>query len=94
MAARKTKLTVDWIVTTTGHGSEDSADPTGVRICRISQQCMCRKIFYLKIKIHGQLISINEVTDFHSGFLIFSALRSNTRWTMELMNIYICVDNN
>ena len=33
MAARKTKLTVDWIVTTTGHGSEASADPTGVRIC-------------------------------------------------------------
>ena len=52
------------------------------------------KIFYLKIKFHGQLININEVTDFHSGFLtIFSALRSNTRWTTELMNIYICVEN-
>ena len=36
MAARKTKLTVDWIVTTTGHGSEAGADPTGVRICRNS----------------------------------------------------------
>ena len=35
MAARKTKLTVDWIVTT-GHGSEAGADPTGVRICRNS----------------------------------------------------------
>ena len=36
MAARKTKLTLDWIVTTTGHGCEASADPTGVRICRNS----------------------------------------------------------
>ena len=36
MPARKTKLTVDWIVTTTGHGSEAGADPTGVRICRNS----------------------------------------------------------
>ena len=81
MAARKMKLTVDWIVTTTGHGSEAGADPTGVHICWISQQCMCRKIFYM-IKIHGQLININEVTDFHGGFLIFSALRSNTRWTI------------
>ena len=71
MAARKTKLAVDWIVTTTGHGSEAvvlnfrtarpnikkalvvknfrtseaGADPTGVRISRISQQCMCRKYF-------------------------------------------------
>ena len=36
MAARKTKLTIDWIVTTTGHGSEAGADPTGVRICRNS----------------------------------------------------------
>ena len=37
MAARKTKLTVDWIVTTTGHiSSEAGADPTGVRICRNS----------------------------------------------------------
>ena len=27
MAARKTKLTVDWIVTTTGHGSEAGGDP-------------------------------------------------------------------
>ena len=36
MAARKTKVTVDWIVTTTGHGSEAGADPTGVRICRNS----------------------------------------------------------
>ena len=36
MAARKTILTVDWIVTTTGHGSEAGADPTGVRICRNS----------------------------------------------------------
>ena len=78
MAARKMKLTVDWIVTTTGHGSEASADPVGVRICRISQQCMCRKIFYL-IKIHRQLININEVTHFHDGFLLFSALKSNTR---------------
>ena len=78
MAARKMKLTVDWIVTTTGHGSEASADPAGVCICRISQQCMCRKIFYLN-KIHRQLININEVTDFHDGFLIFSALRSNSR---------------
>ena len=80
MTARKPKLTVDWIVTTTGHGSETGADPTGIRICRISQQSMCRKIFYL-VKIHGQLININEVADFHSGFLIFSVLRSNTRWT-------------
>ena len=55
---------------------------------------MCRKIFYL-IKIQGQLININEVTDFHGGFLIFSALRSHTRWDYftELMNIYICVKN-
>ena len=30
MAARKTKLTVDWIVTTTGHGSEAGGDPIGV----------------------------------------------------------------
>ena len=51
-------------------------------------------IFYLKIKIHRQLININKVTDFHSGFLtIFSGLRSNTRWTTELMNMYICVEN-
>ena len=51
------------------------------------------KIFYLKIKIHGQLININEVTDFHNGFsTIFSALRSNTRWTIELMNFDICVE--
>ena len=35
MAARKTKFTVDWIVTTTGHGSEAGADPMGVHICRI-----------------------------------------------------------
>ena len=40
MAARKTKLTIDWIVTTTGHDSEAGPDPMGVRICRISQQCM------------------------------------------------------
>ena len=52
-----------------------------LHICWISQQCMCRKIFYM-IKIHGQLININEVTDFHGGFLIFSALRSNTRLTI------------
>ena len=39
------------------------------------------------------LVNINEVTDFHSGFLIFSALRSNTRSTTELRNIYICVEN-
>ena len=64
----------------TTNGCEAGADPMGVRICRISQQCMCRKIFYL-IKIQGQLININEVTDFHGGFLIFPALRSNTRWT-------------
>ena len=54
---------------------------------------MCRKIFYL-IKIHGQLININEVTDFHGGFLIFSALRSNARWTTvqsSIINIYICI---
>ena len=38
MAARKTKLTVDWIVTTTGHGSEAGGDPIGLvlRICRNS----------------------------------------------------------
>ena len=36
MAARKTKITVDWIDTTTGHGSEAGADPTGVHICRNS----------------------------------------------------------
>ena len=36
MAARKTKLTIDWIVTTTGHGSEAGADPMGIRICRNS----------------------------------------------------------
>ena len=51
-------------------------------------------MFYLKIKIHGQLIDINEVTDFHNGFLTnFSASRSNTRWTPDLMNIHICVEN-
>ena len=60
MAARKTKLTVDWIVTTTGHGSEAGADPT-----YLSE--FPRKIFYW-IKIHGQLININEVTDFYGGF--------------------------
>ena len=58
------------------------------------------KIFYL-IKIHGQLININEVTDFDGG-LYFSALRSNIISTSaldgllyctELMNIYICVKN-
>ena len=38
MAARKTKLTVDWIVTTTGHDSEAGADPTGVRICQNSRE--------------------------------------------------------
>ena len=43
---------------------------------------------------NSQLINTNEVTDFHNGFLtIFSALRSNTRWTTELMNIHICVEN-
>ena len=62
MAARKTKLTVDWIVTTTGHGSEAGGDPIGV-VLRIFP----RKIFYW-IKIHGQLININEVTDFRGGF--------------------------
>ena len=37
---------------------------------------------------HGQFINVHEVTDFHGGFLtIFSALRSNTRWTTQLMNI-------
>ena len=37
---------------------------------------------------------IHEVTDFHGGFLaIFFALISNTRWTTQLMNIYICVGN-
>ena len=38
MAARKTKLTVGWIVTTTGHGSEAGGDPIGVvlHICRNS----------------------------------------------------------
>ena len=76
MAVRKTKFTVDWIVTTTGHGSEAGADPT----YNVPIQCMSRKKSYL-IKIHGQLININEVTDFHGVFLIFSALRSNTRWT-------------
>ena len=46
MAARKPKVTVDWIVsTTTDLGSEAGADPMGVHICRISQQCMCRKYF-------------------------------------------------
>ena len=65
-----------------------------LRICGVSQQCMCSKIFYLKIKIHGQLINIKEVTNFHNGFLtIFSALRSNTRWTTEFMNIHIWVEN-
>ena len=40
------------------------------------------------IKIQGQLINIHGVTDFHGGFLTtFSALRSNTRWTIQLMNI-------
>ena len=44
--------------------------------------------------LHEQFININEVTDFHNGFLtIFSALRSNTRWTTELMNIHMCVEN-
>ena len=58
-------------------------------VCGISQQ-----IYYLKIKIHRQLININEVTDFYSGFLtIFSALRSNTRWTTEPMSLCICVEN-
>ena len=40
MAARKPKVTVDWIVTTTGLGSEAGADPMGVHICGISQQCV------------------------------------------------------
>ena len=71
MAARKTILTVDGIVTTTGHGSEADADPMGVRICRISKQCMCKKIFYLS-KFTDNSFNINEVTNFH-GFLIFSA---------------------
>ena len=40
------------------------------------------------IKIRGKLINIHEVTDFHGGFLtIFSAVRSNTRWTTQLMNV-------
>ena len=64
-----------------------------LHICGVSQQCMCRK-YFLKIETHGQLININEVTDFHNDFLtIFSALRSNTRWTTELMNIHIRVEN-
>ena len=75
MAARKMKLTVDWIVTTTGHGSEAGDDPTVYPY----NVCLEKKIYL--IRIHGQLININEVTDFHGGFLIFSALRSNTRWT-------------
>ena len=48
---------------------------------------MCRKIFYL-IKIHGQLININEVTDFDVGFLIFFCFKIkyiiSTRWTTVL----------
>ena len=64
MAPRKTKLTLDWIVTTTGHSSEASADPT-YRRTYLSE--FPRKIFYW-IKIHGQLININEITDFHGGF--------------------------
>ena len=40
MAARKTKLTVDWIVTTTGHGSEASGDPIGV-VHGLSQNRVC-----------------------------------------------------
>ena len=39
MAARKTKLTVDWIVTTTGEAM------LTLRICGVSQQCMSRKYF-------------------------------------------------
>ena len=66
MAARKTKLTVGWIVTTTGHGSEAGGDPIGV-VLRTYQSEFPRKIFYW-IKIHGQLININEVTDFRGGF--------------------------
>ena len=51
------------------------------------------EIHYL-INIRGQYINIHEVMDFHGGFLtIFSALRSHTRWTTQLMNIYICVGN-
>ena len=39
-----------------------------------------------------QYINIHEVRDFHGDFLtIFSALRLNTRWTTQLINIYICV---
>ena len=40
------------------------------------------------INIHAQYININEVTDFHGGFLtIVSALRSNDGWTTQLMNV-------
>ena len=55
--------------------------------CYHNWPCMAVKLvltlLYL-IKIPEQLININEVTDFHGGFLIFSALRSNTRWTTVL----------
>ena len=71
--------------------SQTSADPE--YLWGFPTMCVL-KIFYLKIKIHGQLININKFTDFHNGFLtIFSALRSNTRWTTELMNIHICVED-
>ena len=49
------------------------------------------EILYL-INIRRQYINIHEVTDFHGGFsTIFSALRSNTRWTTQLINIYVCI---
>ena len=42
------------------HGSEAGDGPTYLLE-------FLKKMFYW-IKIHGQLININEVTDFHGGF--------------------------
>ena len=43
---------------------------------------ICVENILLEDQNSQTLININEVTDFHSGFLtIFSALRSYTRWT-------------
>ena len=55
---------------------------------------VCVENILLEDQNHRHLINIHEVTDFYNGFLsIFSALKSNTRWTTELMNIDICVEN-
>ena len=43
---------------------------------------------------NSQLINIHEVMDFHGGFMaIFSALCSNTGWTIQLLNICAHIGN-